>query len=87
MEATCPSETSVATEQTTRRHFQEDNTLYVSKIHFISISPQECCKDPHSEKWDNNNFLFFRTAENGNRNIYSERSKSFIRMFGILLCM
>jgi hypothetical protein len=40
MEAICSSETSVASEQTSRRHVSEDDTLQVKVIHlrfFVAI--------------------------------------------------
>jgi hypothetical protein len=33
MEAICPSETSVESQQTTRRHVPEDDILYVYTVH------------------------------------------------------
>jgi hypothetical protein len=44
MEAICSSETPVETEQTTRRHIPEDDTLQVIQLLDISASKQERIK-------------------------------------------
>jgi hypothetical protein len=41
MEAICSSETSVASQQTTRRHIPEDDTLYEYKFNTTSIVVSE----------------------------------------------
>jgi hypothetical protein len=48
MKAMCSSETSVATQQTTRRHIPEDDTLY-----------NHCCENLKSY----NEILFIKTQE------------------------
>jgi hypothetical protein len=37
MEAICSSETSVASQQTTRRHIREDNTLQVEFFLYLGV--------------------------------------------------
>jgi hypothetical protein len=38
MEAICSSETSVASQQTTRRHFPEDDTLFIASVSKGNVS-------------------------------------------------